>query len=103
MVVSKTHYRGKGFTIDIASNKEYFEVLENFDPSTIDFEKNRQEAIKYAYLLFIRYQVPFNMFFEEVSSNIHGYRFNTLQEYMEQPGFNEIIDNIIQRNPIFSK
>jgi len=103
MVVSKTHYRGKGFTIDIASNKEYFEVLENFDPSTIDFDKNRKEAIKYAYLLFIRYQVPFNMFFEEVSSNIHGYRFNTLQEYMEQPGFNEIIDNIIQRNPIFSK
>jgi len=103
MVVSKTHYRGKGFTIDIASNKEYFEVLENFDPTRIDFDKNRHEALKYAYLLFIRYQVPFNMFFEEVSSNIHGYRYNTLQEYMDQPGFNNIIDSIIKRKAIFSK
>jgi len=103
MVVSKTHYRGKGFTLDITSNKEYFAVLDNFDPTAVDYNKNKQEAIKYAYLLFIRYHVPFNMFFEEVSSNIHGYRFNTLQEYMEQPGFNEIIDNIIYRRPIFAK
>jgi hypothetical protein len=64
MVVSKTHYRGKGFTEDVASREEYFEVLENWNGSRIDEETMRTLARRYAYVLFERYQLPFPFTFE---------------------------------------
>ncbi len=101
VVVSKTHYRGKGFTLDVNSKEEYFDLLDKFNSKTIDFEQNKKEALKYAYLLFIRYQIPFNMFFEKVSSNITGFRYNTLGEYFRDKNFNMIIQCIEKRKSIF--
>jgi hypothetical protein len=101
VVVSKTHYRNKGFTLDVNSKEEYFGLLENFEESTIDFEKNKKEAIKYAYLLFIRYQIPFNMFYEDVSTHIIGYRYDTIERYFEDRFYSKIIDKIIQKETFF--
>lgn len=103
IVVSKTHYRSKGFTLDVNSKEEYFQLLGNFNSESIDFKKNKNEAIKYAYLLFIRYQVPFNMFYEEVSTNIRGYRKNTINEYFEDEVFHNIICSIETRKNILNK
>jgi len=100
-VVSKTHYRDKGFTIDINSKKEYFDLLDNFDVSKIDLVKNKKEALKYAYLLFIRYQIPFNMFFEEITTSITGFRYNNLDEYFKNDIFNMIIHKIENKENVF--
>lgn len=102
-VVSKTHYRGKGFTIDINSKEEYFELLNHFDPASVDYERNRKQALKYAYLLFIRYQIPFNYFYEEITTSITGFRYSQIDEYMKDKLFNKIIENIENKENIFLK
>ncbi len=101
VVVSRTHYRNKGFTIDVESKKEYFQLLENFDAKNYNPEKSRKQAIKYAYLLFIRYQVPFNMFYENVSTDIRGFREMSIDGYLEDENFNRIIRHIEERKHIF--
>ncbi|RPD91720.1 hypothetical protein EGM88_14365 [Aureibaculum marinum] len=103
VVVSQTHYRGKRFTIDVNSIEEYFEVLDNFDVNDYDLEKNRMEALKYAYLLFIRYQTPFEMFFERTPSDFRGFRFDNINDFIKYKNFNSIITNIENHQPIFSK
>lgn len=103
VVVSKTHYRDKGFTININSKAEYFELLQNFDSSTIDYENNKKEALKYAYLLFIRYQVPFNMFFEEKTSDIRGFRCNTINDYFKIDSYSNIITQILKKENILNR
>jgi len=103
MVVSKTHYRNKGFTIDVKSKESYFEILNSFDSSLINFEENRKLALRYAYLLFIRYQVPFNMFFEEISTSITGFRYTNIDSYFEDKNFKAIISAIENKKPIFNE
>ena len=102
MVVSQTHYREKGFTIDINSKEEYFTTLANFDESSINYDKNRDLALRYSYLLFIRYQIPFNMFFEEISTSISGFRYNNLDDYFTNAHFSNIIKVIENKTPIFN-
>lgn len=101
IVVSKTHYRGKGFTLDINSKKEYFNLLENFNRSNVDYENNKREALKYAYLLFIRYQIPFNMFYEEISTDVKGFRSTTIDDFFKDKIFKSIIEKIEKNEPIF--
>ena len=103
VVVSKTHYRNKGFTLDINSKEEYFELLQNFDAESVDYEKNKKEAIKYAYLLFMRYQMPFNSFYEETSTDIRGFRKNNIDEYLKDEVFEFIVNSIEKKEPIFMK
>ncbi|MEE9338398.1 MAG: hypothetical protein V3U87_09980 [Methylococcaceae bacterium] len=102
-VVSKTHYRDKGFTIDVNSKEEYFALLDKFDPSAIDFEHNKREALKYAYLLFIRYQVPFNMFYEEESTIITGFRYESIDEYFLKTNLLDIVNNITDKRSMLNK
>lgn len=101
MVVSRTHYRNKGFTIDINSREEYFQILNEFDGANIDYENNKKLAFRYAYLLFMRYQIPFNMFFEEVSTNIYGFRFESVDDYFNDQYYRNIISNIENKTSIF--
>tara|TARA_R110002073_G_scaffold72537_1_gene177596 strand:- start:621948 stop:623546 length:1599 start_codon:yes stop_codon:yes gene_type:complete len=102
IVVSQTHYRNKGFTMDINSKTEYFELLSNFDLNLVDTEKNRNEALKYAHLLFIRFQIPFNMFFENVTMDVRGFKYNRINEYMNDAVYDKIIDSIEHVKPIFN-
>ncbi|MCK0132267.1 hypothetical protein MWU59_12215 [Flavobacteriaceae bacterium F08102] len=101
LVVSRTHYRNKGFTVDINSKAEYFEVLADFKVENYNLDKNKQEALKYAYLLFIRYQIPFNMFYEENTTDIRGFRKGTIEEYLKEPVFAKIIESIEFKKPLF--
>lgn len=100
IVVSKTHYRNKGFTIDVNSKEDYFKALKNFNPQSINYKKNKIQALKYAYLIFIRYQIPFNYFFEEISTDIRGFRFNNINEYLNDINFSNILNSIENKNPI---
>lgn len=102
VVVSKTHYRNKGFTIDIESKEAYFNLLDGFDINDYDLSKHKKQALKYAYLLFIRYQIPFNLFYEEVSTDIRGFRKLSIEEYLKDPNFNNVITSIEKHESIFA-
>lgn len=102
VVVSQTHYRGKGFTIDVNSIAEYFKVLGNFNINDYDLVKNKKEALKYAYLLFIRYQTPFEMFYERKPSDFRGYRFDNIDDYFGYGNYDDLIDKIIYNKPVFN-
>jgi hypothetical protein len=59
-VVSRTHFRDRGFTIDVNSKDQYFDLLAAYQrPSKAQREGMRTLARRYAYLLFERYQLPF--------------------------------------------
>jgi len=58
-IVSRTHFRDRGFTIDVNSRQEYFDLLQNWDDSRVDREKLMVLSKRYAYILFERYQLAF--------------------------------------------
>jgi len=64
VVVSRTHYRGKGFTIDITSKDEYFRLLAEWKDSPIPREQMQTLALRYAWLLFERYHLPLDFLLE---------------------------------------
>jgi hypothetical protein len=64
VVVSRTHYRGKGFTIDITSKDEYFRLLAEWKDSPIPREQMRTLALRYAWLLFEQYHLPLDFLLE---------------------------------------
>ena len=56
LLISNTHYRGKGFTYDVAGADEYFEVLDRLI-STPSFSEARVKlARKYFYMMMFEYQ-----------------------------------------------
>lgn len=57
ILVSSSHYRGKGFTIDVESRDEYFHRIDHWDPADINTDEMREAALRYAYLLFERYHL----------------------------------------------
>jgi len=62
VVVSHTHYRGKGLTVDIRDREGYFETLRRFPDPAFDAQSVRQFARRYAYLWFERYHHHFGYF-----------------------------------------
>jgi len=97
VVVSKTHYRDKGFTVDIQSKEEYFSLLDSFKPGQFDMNQTSILAKRYAYLLFERYQMPFEVFDEIAWTDVRSLTFNTIDELFEKPYFDAIIDAIIEK------
>jgi len=70
IVVSRTHYRGKGFTVDIESKKEYFRTIAEWRGSPIPVERMKTLAMRYAWLLFERFHLPWD-FLLETSNGRH--------------------------------
>ena len=66
MVAGRTHYRDKGFTIDVDSPEHFEAALDRAlaDPSA--FAPDRDRARRYAYLFFFRAPVPFPAVVEHV-------------------------------------
>jgi hypothetical protein len=64
VVVSNVHYRGKGFTIDIGSKEEYFDILARWPNVPYDQERAKELAIRYAHLLFERYHLNWDFMLE---------------------------------------
>ncbi|MBI3160576.1 MAG: hypothetical protein HYZ26_13340 [Chloroflexi bacterium] len=57
IVVGRTHYRGKGFTLDPSSWEEYFALLDAPQPRLT--EAQTRQAWHYAYRFFFDYPMPF--------------------------------------------
>ena len=62
IVTGQTHYRGKGFTLDVDSWDSYFEILQAVIKSPESFAPSRNQietAWTYAYRFFFEYPQPF--------------------------------------------
>lgn len=62
IVTGQTHYRGKGFTLDVDTWESYFEILERVLSSPMDYRPTRSQveaAWTYAYRFFFEYPQPF--------------------------------------------
>ena len=103
IVVSQTHYRDKGFTLDIKSREEYFELLEDIDPEKINKDLQKTLAKRYLYLLFIRYQMPFDVFEEASWTDVRSFTFNNIEELFQKPYFNHIIQAIINKGEFLTQ
>jgi hypothetical protein len=78
LVVSNTHYRGKGFTVDINSKEEYFRTIGEWHGSPIPVERMRTLALRYAALLFERYHLPLD--FLLASSNARHWALDVVHD-----------------------
>lgn len=94
IVASKTHFRGKGFTIDIENSEDYFRLLENFNIKDYNLHEMEKYSRRYAYLLFERYQIPMPFFFEPFWTDVRAFSFNSFGELMKNKHFNFVLDNI---------
>ncbi len=100
-VVSSTHYRNKGFTIDITKKEDYFDLLKSFTKHSNQLTSKQIEyAKRYSYLLFERYQIPFDFFEESESLKTTSLKVDKIEEAFNDPHFNLIVDGIINEKNI---
>lgn len=78
-VVSRTHFRDRGFTIDIENKNQYFELLDQFNPDSSNDTEMTKIAKRYAYLLFNRYQIPFDLFEEPNHADVRSFKLDKLR------------------------
>ena len=96
-VVSKTHFRDRGFTIDVDTREEYFQLLSGFRRENYDTQQARELAMRYAFLLFERYQLPFAFFHEPRHTDVRAFNFASLNELVEHPVMQLIVNSIEQQ------
>ena len=97
VVVSRTHFREKGFTVDIESKESYFNYLKNFSKQNVDKQNLKILAERYAYLLFERYQLPFEVFNMDENNCVNSLKFNSIDELFKIDFIENIIDAIIHK------
>lgn len=95
--VSRTHYRGKGFTMDVETRDEYFGILASWRRGQSDMARERELALRYAYLLFERYQLPWNVFHEPRHTDIRALRFDATRQLLENDTIQLVARSIEQR------
>ena len=93
-VVSRTHFRDRGFTFDVNTQAEYFDLIEKWDRSQFDAETSKEYARRYAFLLFERYQLPFPFFHEPEHTNVRAMNFDSVNALAAHPVMELICDSI---------
>jgi hypothetical protein len=91
IVVSKTHYRGRGFTIDVDSKDEYFRLLETWDGGRLDRDPMREYALRYTHLLFERYHLPWDFLTETGYGNYTAFNFRSEEELLMNPTVQTVV------------
>ncbi len=94
-VVSDVYYRNKSFTIDVSNKKEYFQLLENFNPRDVDNEMLKVMSKRFAFIIFERYQIPFP-FIKSLKKihNVVGWNIENINDFLEHNSTNFILDAI---------
>jgi hypothetical protein len=95
--VSRAHYRGKGFTVDVDSRDQYFQLLENWGSSDVDRERISELARRYAYLVFERYQLPWRAFFEPRHTDVRALTFASVAGLLQDPTIQLVVQSIEQQ------
>ena len=98
VVAGAAHYSRKGFTRDPGSVDEYFALLDSAHEIPPLTEAQRQLALRYAYIYFIRRQIPFPPVENPDAHREHGFwKFDSRRAGMLLPGGNRYVDFIAQR------
>ncbi|MCP9236780.1 hypothetical protein [Lewinella sp. JB7] len=92
--VSKTHYREKGFTLDINSRQEYFDLLELDEISDFDAATAKMVAKRYSYLLFLRYQLPMPFYHPRSHIGIYSFKSTDWKEILSSHAIPTIVKGI---------
>ena len=97
IVVSKTHYREKGFTIDVQDRSEYFDALQTWDSSNIDRKLIRQMARRYANIFFERFHIPFDLFDEPEHTQVLSFKYRSIDELCDDLGIETFSKSLEQK------
>lgn len=96
-VVSRTHFREKGFTIDVSTQEEYFQLLEQW-PQEVDRERLMTLAKRYAFLTHERYQLPFPFLIEPKSYQPVAFQHLDEETLLSHPTIKIFLDGIEQQH-----
>ena len=96
-VVSRTHFRERGFTVDVNSRQEYYHMLEHWNPASVDRQRMVDLARRYAYLLFERYQLPFPFLFEPQVLDSRAFQHVGEKELLAHPTIQVFLRGIEQQ------
>lgn len=96
-VVSRTHFRDAGFTIDISNREEYFRFLAEFDGSGIDRNRIMTLAKRFAFLLFERAQMPFPYLHEVAHTDVRALTFSSAEEMLADETMAIVVEAIEQK------
>lgn len=99
LCLSKTHYRGKGFTVDVMNKENYFDLLNTKQFLLFDSEEAKKLAKRYSYLVFLRYQIPLPFYNPKSHIGIHSFKKIDWKEIVDFPTINLILDSIEQKKP----
>lgn len=98
IVAGAAHYSRKGFTYDPESAGAYFRLLASAHELPPLTEAQRQLALRYAYIYFIRRQIPFPPVENPDAHREHGFwKFDSRRAEMLLPGGNRHVDFVAQR------
>jgi hypothetical protein len=97
ILAGEAHYGGKGFTHDAQSLERYFELLAAAQHTGALSAAQRQIALRYAYIYFIRRQIPFPPVENPDANRERGFwKFDIKRAGMLLPGVNPHVDFIVQ-------
>lgn len=98
ILISDTHYRGKGFTFDATSTSQYFETLDTLLQSEINRNKEIELARKYFYFMMFEYQHISPLTHTKLGA-FNGYVKNNFASLYSSPPleFSRIIDAISEK------
>ena len=98
VLVSRTYFRGAGFTTDVSTRDEYFNFLETFDRSQVDHVHLKTLAKRFAYLLFERAQIPFPFLHELSHTDVRALRFTSAEDLLQDENMALIVDAIERKD-----
>ena len=94
VLVSRTYFRGAGFTTDVSTRDEYFNFLETFDTSQVDRVHLQTLAKRFAFLLFERAQIPFPFLHEISHTDVRALRFASAEDLLQDENMALIVEAI---------
>lgn len=101
ILISETHYRDKGFTYDVNSSREYFDLLENLLMSQSSKPSQVELAKKYFYIMMFEYQHLMPITFNE-RGVFKGYSYPDFQQLLsdEDAPIQQIVNRITAGTPV---
>jgi len=95
ILISETHYRDKGFTYDVNSSGQYFDLLESLLLSPLPKDTQVELAKKYFYIMMFEYQHLMPLDFDQ-RGVFKGYSYSNFQELLadENAAIHQIVNRI---------
>ena len=97
IVIADTHYRGKGFTLDATSSKDYFEMIDAALTSTETEVSKQRLAEKYFYMMMFLYQQKLPTRYE--AGVFKGYSSDSFKDLSNSDALRQIIQKLADPKP----